>query len=98
MLRFVIASALVLATSGFAQARCDSYGNCYSSSGTDSLQGSSSSVYGSNSRTGSSWSSNYDSRGSSGIDSRGNSWSYDRGSGNYQNYGTGETGHRGRRY
>lgn len=92
----ISALALVLfATPGYAA--CDLYGNCYSSSGSRSYGGSTS-TYGSNAGTGSQWNSTTNGSRSYGTDSRGNSWSYDRNSGTYQNYGTGETRYRGQRY
>lgn len=88
-MRILIALALLSAPLP-AMAACNyTSGNCYSSGG--------STVYGSNSRTGSSWSSTSTSQGSRGTDSDGNSWSYNRNSGVYQNYGTGETRYRGSR-
>lgn len=51
-----------------------------------------------NSNTGSQWNSQSNGSLTTGTDSKGNSWSYDRNTGNYYNYGTGETRHRGKRY
>lgn len=63
---------LVSATT-LVQAKCDRWGNCYSSSGGT--------TYGYNARTGSEWSSRSTGSGMSGYDSRGNAWSYERPSG-----------------
>lgn len=85
MKHILIAAGLLLATANAASAKCDAYGNCYSSNGYGGVQG-----Y--NSRTGSSWTTQTQPGGSSrGVDSRGNSWTYDRPSGLYNNYGTGQS-------
>ncbi len=65
-------------------------GNSYNSNGNGYSSG-----Y--NSNTGSQWNSNTNGSRTTGTDSKGNSWSYDRNTGNYYNYGTGESCHRGQR-
>ncbi len=69
----------------------------------DSQSGNSYNSYGNgyrgyNSNTGSQWNSNTYGSVTRGTDSKGNLWSYDRNTGNYYNYGTGETRHRGRKW
>lgn len=82
---------VLLAGPASAQYLGNNNGNSYRSTG--------STVYGSNSSTGSTWTNSYSSGGNQrGTDSQGNSWSYNRGSGVYQNYGTGETRIRGQRW
>ena len=93
-MRTIIVGLVLLAGTVGAEARCDQYGNCYSSSGGYG----GTTTYGNNYGTGSNWQNKSDSRGQSGYDSRGNAWSYDRSTGVYQNYGTGETRYNGRRY
>jgi len=86
MKTIALATLGLLAFTGAASAACDRYGNCYSGGS------------GYNARTGSQWNSHSSGSTTYGTDSRGDSWSYNRSTGNYYNYGTGETRHRGQRY
>jgi hypothetical protein len=93
---FVLAIGLV----GTSQAR--DRNNGYGGHSYDNQSGNSYNSYGNgyhgyNSNTGSQWNSNTYGGVTRGTDSQGNSWSYDRNSGNYYNYGTGETRHRGQK-
>lgn len=83
MKKILLIGALLFSTSAFAQGFGYNNGNQYNSFG--------SSVNGFNSRTGSTWNTNYGSGGNmNGTDKRGNSWDYNRNTGEYNNYGTGK--------
>lgn len=98
---FIAALTAAVGVVGSVEAR--DRNNGYGGYTYDSQSGNSYNSYGNgyrgyNSNTGSQWNSNTYGSVTRGTDSKGNSWSYDRNTGNYYNYGTGETRHRGRKW
>ena len=92
MLKIAMTAIALVASVSIASAQAlNNSGNQYRSSG--------STVYGNNFKTGSNWNTRHSKGGAQhGIDKRGNAWNYNSKSGIYNNYGTGQTKYRGKRF
>jgi hypothetical protein len=89
MKMLLMVGAMMLATSNSASARCDAWGNCYTTAPSYGT-GSGSSYNGYSSRTGSQWGASTYGGTTRGYDGGGNNYIYTPGR-SYYNSGTGET-------